>query len=102
VLIRLAAIIRKATRASDVLARFGGEKFVVLPRATFEEAQIICERIRSMIEDFAWTSIHPDLYVTVSVGLATDSSLPSFEKLLASADEQLYRAKHAGRNRVCS
>jgi diguanylate cyclase (GGDEF)-like protein len=103
VLIRLAATIRKAIRASDAVARFGGEEFVViLPRATFEEAQIICERIRSMIEDFAWTSIHPDLHVTVSIGLATDSSLPSFEKLLSNADEQLYRAKHAGRNRVCS
>jgi diguanylate cyclase (GGDEF)-like protein len=103
VLIRLAAIIRKATRASDVVARFGGEEFVViLPRATLEEAQIICERIRSMIADFAWTSIHANLHVTVSVGLATDSSLPSFEKLLANADEQLYRAKHSGRNRVCS
>jgi diguanylate cyclase (GGDEF)-like protein len=55
-----------------------------------------------MIEEFAWTSIHPDLHVTVSIGLATDSSLPSFEKLLSNADEQLYRAKHAGRNRVCS
>jgi diguanylate cyclase (GGDEF)-like protein len=88
---------------NDVLARYGGEEFVVLlPKTTLEQAQAVAEDVRRAVMKLE----HPNPgtsagIVTVSVGVACAASPPlSIEALLHDADEALYRAKAAGRNKV--
>ena len=103
VLKKVASTLSDGLRQADVLARFGGEEFVVvLPQVTAAAALDSAERIRASVER---ASIHPGgerKHVTVSIGLAM---LPdhgdSAETLLEAADQALYRAKNLGRNRVC-
>lgn len=100
VLVQMAQILRENTRADDVLARIGGEEFlVVLPDAGLATAIEVFERLREGVARHDWTTLAPGLAVTVSIGLAQtppcDASL-----LFDQADRALYRAKQAGRNRV--
>ncbi len=101
VLKAMAGLLRDHTRTADVPARYGGEEFaVILPDTALPEAidaaRQLCERVR----DHPWTSIDPDLVITVSVGVATATQVEDPEELLAAADRHLYRAKHAGKDRV--
>jgi diguanylate cyclase (GGDEF)-like protein len=109
VLRRVAAIVRSEMRGSDVLARFGGEEFVVLlPQTGLRQAMDIAERVRRAIGSRPIESAAlPALEVTVSIGLAAlPAALPgegageAAGALIAAADRALYRAKQAGRNRV--
>lgn len=92
-------------RASDVAARYGGEEFaVVLPETEAAGARTMAERIRRAVEELdiphADNSVMPR--VTVSLGVATRyaTELAAPESLVELADQALYRAKQAGRNRV--
>ncbi len=101
VLRRVAEILRVNARSSDVMARYGGEEFVItFVESTAEQAAVRCEVIRSAIEHHAWHEVHPDLRVTMSMGLCDDMKCGSVEKMLAAADESLYEAKRSGRNRI--
>lgn len=103
VLKAISDILKNSTRASDIVARYGGEEFVIIfPETPLMQAVEQCERLRKLIEDFPWSAIHPDLQVTMSMGLSDDLSLDRFEHILAAADNNLYRAKADGRNRLCS
>ena len=87
VLIVLAGLIRAGIRATDSLARWGGEEFVVLsPEATVEEAAGLAERLRSAAGTYAYSFVGS---VTASIGVAQHR-----------AGEALYRAKEGGRDRV--
>ena len=100
VLKRLAEIINCEMRDTDIVARYGGEEFsVILPETHIDNAYIVCERLRVAVEQYDWASIHPRLRVTISIGVAVDDH-DALEALLARADEQLYVAKRAGRNRT--
>lgn len=97
----LGQLLENSRRETDFVARYGGEEFaLVFPQTDRAGARIACERLRVKIERFDWKSIHPDLYVTVSIGLSDDPEAANHEKLLALADEQLYAAKREGKNRV--
>lgn len=89
-------------RDVDALVRYGGEEFLLLlPNTPLAGAQVTAERIRKAIEaaEFPWSDRR--LKVTVSVGIATlGPGAMTDETLLKRADEALYRAKGAGRNRV--
>jgi len=101
VLRQVAEIIRSNTRKSDIVARYGGAEFVItFPESSILQAQQFCEKLRGLIECHPWEKIHPDLSVTISMGVCDDLSLGSVEKMLSKADEQLYEAKDRGRNRV--
>ena len=101
VLKQVSAILRKNTRSTDLVARYGGEEFVIaFFDSSLEQAAQFCEKIRGLIEQHPWQEIHPDLRVTISMGLSSDISLKDIEKMLAKADEQLYVAKNQGRNRI--
>ncbi len=101
VLQEIADLMRKHKRASDIAARYGGEEFViVVPGSTPEQARAICERLRAAVETHDWSGIHPNLQVTISLGLATNTDLEHFERLLGVADKNMYAAKHGGRNQV--
>lgn len=101
VLRRVAELMQRNTRSSDVVARYGGEEFVIaFVESTAEQAAIRCEALRRSIEEHPWQEVHPQLRVTMSMGLSDDTSLGGVEKMLAAADARLYKAKHGGRNRL--
>jgi two-component system cell cycle response regulator len=103
VLKQMGEILRSTLRGSDLIARYGGEEFVIaFPETTAFQAHATCESLRKRIENHPWQVLHPDLKVTMSMGLCADLQLGSVQTMLHQADEQLYRAKHEGRNRVCS
>jgi len=99
VLAAFGELLRRRTRASDVVARFGGEEFVVLmPETDLANAVLIAERVR---EAMATSRIEPlPEPVTVSFGVAERAAGEPGRALLARADRALYEAKHAGRDRV--
>jgi diguanylate cyclase (GGDEF)-like protein len=101
VLRTLATILCAETRNVDLVARWGGEEFAVcFPSTTREAAAAACERIREVVELTEWSRIHPDITVTVSIGLAGSGEADTPEDLVFLADERLYEAKEEGRNQV--
>jgi len=107
VLKQVAATIDKlAKRASDFVARYGGEEFVViLPNTKLQEALLIAETIRRAIEALAIENKNTTLgQITISLGAA--ATIPSATmqpmQLIDKADQQLFLAKHNGRNQVQS
>lgn len=105
VLRKVAKVISQSLRKGDSAYRYGGEEFLILlPEQTLESAGAAAERLRRGVEELALPheAKTPPGVVTVSVGLAALSpgEKKSFEELLKEADEALYAAKEAGRNRV--
>ncbi len=102
VLRTVARLFQSAVRPTDGIGRYGGEEFLfVFPNTELEQGQRICQRVLEQVQAYDWSQIHPHLNVTLSIGVACDPSVSNHEKLISLADEQLYRAKHSGRNRVC-
>jgi diguanylate cyclase (GGDEF)-like protein len=105
VLRTVARLLRESCRLSDVVGRYGGEEFaLLLPETSLANAAVLCEKLRSRIERHDWALLHPELTrVTISIGLSADNPLAPATVLdsMATADQQLYRAKREGRNRVC-
>ena len=102
VLRQVGEILRSHMRLSDLVARYGGEEFVIaLPETELPQAAALCDKLRAMIEGFPWHQVHPDLKVTMSMGVYADVAAGTAEAMLRNADALLYRAKETGRNRVC-
>ncbi len=93
---------RKVLRTTDLFARFGGEEFAALLMQTGEqEALLTAERLRAAIAAMPLPLIGEDFFVTVSIGVASfDARVGSLEELIRRADQAMYQAKNAGRNRV--
>ncbi|MDG7053107.1 MAG: PleD family two-component system response regulator [Wolbachia endosymbiont of Alcedoecus sp.] len=92
-------------RVTDLLARFGGEEFVVvMPDTNISDAYTVAERIREIIatEPFVLSGENITHSVTVSIGIAEmqKSDLDNIKKFIVRADRYLYKAKNSGRNRV--
>jgi diguanylate cyclase (GGDEF)-like protein len=101
VLRQSSALMVKLCRSNDLVARLGGEEFaLILPGMQPAAAYEFCERLRAAIESHDWLTVGPDLKVTLSIGVAHWEGLQAAAELLDAADANLYRAKHAGRNRV--
>jgi diguanylate cyclase (GGDEF)-like protein len=104
VLRRLGALLLGHCRKQDLAARYGGEEFVlILTDVDPATARATCERLRAAVEAEPWSVVHPDLHVTVSIGVvhAAEAQAPGeHHNLLAIADTRLYAAKRSGRNRV--
>lgn len=102
VLKEVAGRMRLHLRAVDVVARFGGEEFVVsMANATEEEAMQVAERLRlSLLEEPVVLSADRPLAITASIGVALSRPGDTLDDLTSAADAALYRAKANGRNRV--
>lgn len=103
VLERFAAACQQALRAVDVIGRVGGEEFaILLPETGVIEAAEVAERLRMVIADtLVDIGQGRSLQITASIGVASIcSTVDSIDTILSRADEALYAAKHAGRNRV--
>jgi diguanylate cyclase (GGDEF)-like protein len=100
----IAGVLASVLRPHDSLARWGGEEFaVLLPDADAVGAVQVAERMRAAVDDAAFDTGRGSIRMTVSAGTATaPDGTGGMEALLAAADEALYRAKSAGRNRVIS
>jgi diguanylate cyclase len=97
----VANILQEHCRSTDLVARIGGEEFaILLPRASLENAMIICERIRKHIASYDWQALEADLGVTVSAGIAMSHEGRNTLDVFAVADARLYHAKSNGRDRV--
>lgn len=103
VLIEVGRMLEKATRFGDVVCRYGGEEFVVLmPDVSLDVAQARAEQIRTNAENLSLNEGAGKLSaITLSLGVAAfPASGTSGTAIMRAADEALYRAKGAGRNRV--
>ncbi|WP_170164757.1 sensor domain-containing diguanylate cyclase [Thiocapsa rosea] len=99
VLIELTRLIGGHLREVDVLARWGGEEFVILmPHCGAREAVHAAEKLRSLVADRVFPEVGT---VTVSVGVAEYRLHESDDAWIKRADDALYAAKAGGRNRVC-
>lgn len=103
-LVELSRLIKENSRGTDIVARFGGEEFIVLmPDTDKNSAWIYAEKIRKLIEEFSFNNREkqPSGYVSISGGVA---SFPfdgnSLNAVIRRADEALYESKKSGRNRI--
>ena len=102
VLVATADALRHQLRDSDLLARMGGEEFLVyLPDASASAASAIAQRLCGAVQQIRPSELGEDIPITVSIGLACVTSAGgTWADWLAAADRALYDAKRAGRNRV--
>jgi diguanylate cyclase (GGDEF)-like protein len=99
VLVAVAEALREYLRPTDLVARFGGDEFaVLLPDLQLKQARQTAERIRQQVAGLSPPSLA--MAVTVSIGLASRTGDDDVATLVQRADEAMYVAKQAGRNRV--
>ena len=97
----VAATIASHLRNADQFARAEGAEFqLLLPDTSPDAALLTCEQIRAAIEHERWIPSHPEIRITVSIGICNRSSENSLEATLAAADRALEQAKKSGRNKT--
>ncbi|WP_371192933.1 GGDEF domain-containing protein [Glaciecola sp. SC05] len=103
VLIWFANILQQSIRNSDLVARMGGEEFlIVFPKTQIDEAEKITNAIRKKIEKTAFYATEDmSLKITASFGIAMAEHVTEVESAMNKADVNLYLAKRSGRNRAC-
>ena len=98
VLRQIGGILAASLRDIDVFARWGGEEFIVLlPETTAAQALIVAERLRRNTAEYCFGNVGQ---VTISIGVAERTTEEAMAQLVHNADEAMYQAKRAGRNRV--
>jgi diguanylate cyclase (GGDEF)-like protein len=96
VLVELSKIARQQIRGTDLLARWGGEEFMMLmPHTGPQEAMAVAEKLRATIANHHFSDLGK---VTASFGTAAYRSNDSLDSWISRTDSALYRAKQAGRN----
>ena len=101
VLSELGNIMRDTIRDSDIAGRIGGEEFaILLPRCDAAGAHRFAERLRTALMAARFSAIPPSRMITASLGIAQHHHREPLWDLVSRADEQLYAAKHAGKNRT--
>jgi len=102
VLVEVASLLRRGVRDFDAIGRYGGDEFIaVLSDCRADAAGAAFERIRQDVERARIESKDGPLKVTVTIGVASHAtSFPTIAEFVDAADQALYKAKKAGRNRV--
>ncbi|GHF56364.1 diguanylate cyclase (GGDEF)-like protein [Deinococcus metalli] len=101
VLIEATRLLSAELRAQDLLARLGGEEFIViLTDVPVGAAAAVCARLRDTLHRAAWSTLAPGLVMSGSFGVAALDGVQDVTATLKAADLALYAAKAAGRNRV--
>ena len=102
VLINTAKILHSEVRKQDLIARWGGEEFlVVLPDSGADDAVQSAERIRKAFYAFDWKSVvETEVAISISAGVSEFSFNESLDSAIARADRALYKGKSLGRNKV--
>lgn len=105
VIVIIAKILQKYSRASDVVCRFGGEEFIILtPETDISGAKVIAEKIRVEIEKEMININTVELRLTVSMGISQVDNDKDYniEASIHRADKALYEAKESGKNKICT
>ena len=100
ILCQLSALVQKSIRNTDIVARWGGEEFmIVAPEIALNSAKIVAENVRILINEDKF----PDAgTITCSFGVTSYKINESIEEFIDRADVALYEAKNSGKNRVCA
>jgi diguanylate cyclase (GGDEF)-like protein len=94
---QVALLLQSHARTYDHVARYGGDEFaLILPDTSLDAAMVVAQRVRKAVEDFKWS--HQPL--TISVGVATTTTVQGSMNIVERADRALYQAKRKGRNCV--
>ncbi len=104
-IVHLTTLARACKRESDVLARIGGEEFaLLLPETDLAQARLVAERLRREVGENPLIAKSDRILTTISIGVAVRNvTMVGIADLMRAADQALYDAKGAGRNRVaCS
>lgn len=100
VLVATARLLRSSTRETDFVARYGGEEFVMLlPETSLDDAKGVADKVRELIKQSGFHFRGEPVKVSASCGLSLFSEGDTPETVFERADQALYRAKEAGRNR---
>lgn len=98
VLVKLSAFLKEFFRETDKVFRIGGEEFLILVCNSDETCSVeVAERLRRQIENLP---LIPRCTVTVSIGVAASNTEQDWKQWMKTCDNNLYKAKHTGRNRV--
>ena len=95
----VAGALTQQVRSDDLVARFGGEEFVLLLRTDLAGAEAIAQRIRAQLSEEK-NLLPSSQRVTISFGIAPIAGLDQLAAALAHADALLYEAKQSGRDRI--
>lgn len=99
-LVETANLLRSNLRAHDVCARWGGEEFLILlPGTDREQAETVAEKLRTLVAGHPLTHAGGEVRVTLSLGIAVHRTGMTADSCIQEADDALYEAKRAGRNR---
>jgi diguanylate cyclase (GGDEF)-like protein len=100
---QVARYLQRLCRASDVVARTGGDEFLmILPQTDVDGARLLAERLRSEIAERPLVVNQQRIPVTASLGVAAALGDIDLDRLSQEADRAMHLAKHGGRNRVAS
>jgi len=103
VLVRISQMIRSCLRKLDTAYRYGGEEFtVILPETSCEEAVLVAERIRNVVESekFEHENAESTLQITISIGVTQYTEKEELSSFIQRADKAMYLSKQQGRNMV--
>jgi diguanylate cyclase (GGDEF)-like protein len=93
--------LQDSLRELDLLARWGGEEFLVLlPDTDLQGGAVVAEKIRKRLADEPFQAGNAELSLSLSIGMSAYAAGQSVETCIKTADGALYQAKHRGRNRV--
>jgi two-component system, cell cycle response regulator len=98
---QVGAMLKQGIRQADLLCRYGGDEFVcLLSQTSMDQAMVLAERLRRLIDQSSLNPLDQGLRVTISIGVTGLESGMSAEDLIKSADAAHYLAKQEGKNRV--
>lgn len=102
VLVQTTEVIQSRLRGVDIMARWGGEEFILLlPETPLEDAYLVANQLKKAVANKRYDAIQLDIKVTFSAGVCEIQEGQNLDECIKLADEYLYKAKHNGRNLVC-